>query len=262
MQRDSIASAAALLSSHLQQKQARGVHSIRLRKEVRRKLAYPLRLSIKNLADLTTSEKLLALQELEDKSQANASPAKLKTQHDPSALPANNPDADIMFVSATPKILEKQTRETLASSANDLFNRIITAMNLNRGDIYLSNASKFLPATEDQVKAPQVTETDLAICRPYLLKEVEIVRPKVIVALGESALQGLTGNQNASIENSRGQFSEINGTPLLCTCHPSFLLQPENDNPGEKRKLWEDMLLVMEKAGLPISPKQRSYFRS
>jgi DNA polymerase len=95
-------------------------------------------------------------------------------------------------------------------------------------------------------------------CIPYLHEQIDLIRPKVIVALGGTAVEGLLG-KTIGITRLRGNWRTYRGTPLMPTYHPAYLLR--NQSPFEKRRLWEDMLQVMERLGLPISAKQRAYFQ-
>ncbi len=92
---------------------------------------------------------------------------------------------------------------------------------------------------------------------PYLMEQIDIIQPKVIVALGAVAVEGLLGTR-APMRELRGQWNEFNGTPLMITYHPAYLLR--NQAPTEKRKVWEDMMQVLERLEKPISEKQRNYF--
>jgi len=100
---------------------------------------------------------------------------------------------------------------------------------------------------------------EMAYCLPYLLAQLDIVRPKAIVALGATAMDGLLGpDPKRRITRVRGQWVEFNGIPLLPTFHPSYLLR--NQTLATKRLVWEDMLAVMERLGMPVSDKQRGFF--
>lgn len=89
------------------------------------------------------------------------------------------------------------------------------------------------------------------------MHEIRVIRPKMIIALGGTAAVGLLGEQG-SVSSMRGRFHDLNGIPVRVTYHPSYLLR--SDSPREKRKVWEDMLAVMERLDMPISEKQRGYF--
>jgi DNA polymerase len=97
----------------------------------------------------------------------------------------------------------------------------------------------------------------MATCIPFLHEQIDLIRPKVLVALGATAGEGLLG-KTAGITKLRGNWRLYRGIPLMPTYHPSYLLH--NQAVTEKRKVWEDMLAVMEKLGRPISEKQRNYF--
>ena len=89
------------------------------------------------------------------------------------------------------------------------------------------------------------------------MEQIEIIKPKVLVALGAVAVEGLLGTR-APMRELRGRWDSFSGTPLMITYHPAYLLR--NQSPSEKRKVWEDMMLVLERLEKPISEKQRNYF--
>jgi DNA polymerase len=93
-------------------------------------------------------------------------------------------------------------------------------------------------------------------CIPYLHEQIDLIQPKVLVALGGTAVEGLLGK--SGIMKLRGHWQTYRGIPLMPTFHPAYLLR--NQSNAEKRKVWEDLMAVMEKLGLPISEKQRGYF--
>jgi len=89
------------------------------------------------------------------------------------------------------------------------------------------------------------------------MEQIEIIKPKVIVALGAVAVEGLLG-MSTPMRQLRGRWNSFNGTPLMVTYHPAYLLR--NQSLSEKRKVWEDMMQVMDRLEKPISEKQRNYF--
>ena len=103
------------------------------------------------------------------------------------------------------------------------------------------------------------TRHEMDACLPFLRAEVKIVQPKCLVALGASAAQGMLGSTEG-VEKLRGVWHEYEGIPLRVTFHPSYLLHSDSAK-GEKRKVWEDMLTIMESLKMPISDKQRGFFR-
>ena len=96
-----------------------------------------------------------------------------------------------------------------------------------------------------------------ATCLPYLQEQIDLIQPKAIVALGATAVDGLLG-KSPGISKLRGQWLTYRNIPLMPTYHPAYLLR--NQAMTEKRKVWEDILQVMEKLEMPISEKQRNFF--
>jgi DNA polymerase len=97
----------------------------------------------------------------------------------------------------------------------------------------------------------------MATCLPYLHEQIDLIKPKVLVALGATAVEGLLG-KTVGITKLRGNWQTYRGIPLMPTYHPAYLLR--NQALSEKRKVWEDMLQVMEKLQLPITERQRNFF--
>jgi DNA polymerase len=171
-----------------------------------------------------------------------------------------NPMADLMFVGEAPGADEDKQGEPFVGRAGELLTRIITAMGLTRDDVYIANVLKCRPDMPPNTPGNRPpTPLEMQRCLPYLREQIAIIRPRVLVALGKTAMAGLT-SADQSMSALRGRWQEFENIPLLPTYHPSYLLR--NGSNTEKRKVWEDMLLVMEKLGLPISEKQRGFFRS
>lgn len=169
-----------------------------------------------------------------------------------------NPDAEIMFVGEAPGVDEDAQGEPFVGRAGQLLTRIIQTMGFAREEVYITNILKCRPdrppgSFGNRAPTPQEMQT----CRPYLLEQINIIQPKAIVALGAVAVEGLLGTRGAMRE-LRGRWNSFNGTPLMITYHPAYLLR--NQSPSEKRKVWEDMLQVLEKLEKPISERQRNYF--
>jgi DNA polymerase len=168
-----------------------------------------------------------------------------------------SPDADLMFVGEAPGADEDTHGEPFVGAAGQLLTRMIQAMGLSREEVYIANILKCrpdMPAGSSGNRKPTVAEMET--CIPYLHAQIDLIQPKVLVALGSTALEGLL--QKSGISKLRGQWQTYRGIPLMPTYHPAYLLR--NQAPSEKRKVWEDLLAVMEKLGLPITPKQRAYF--
>lgn len=169
-----------------------------------------------------------------------------------------NPEADLMFVGEAPGADEDAQGEPFVGRAGQLLTRIIKAMGFAREEVYIANILKCRPDTPgSQYGNRPPTPREMETCKPYLIEQIEIIQPKVIVALGATAVEGLLGSR-APMNQMRGRWNEFNGTPLMVTYHPAYLLR--NQAPSEKRKVWEDMMQVLERLEKPISEKQRNYF--
>ncbi|HEV2434459.1 MAG TPA: uracil-DNA glycosylase family protein [Verrucomicrobiae bacterium] len=167
-------------------------------------------------------------------------------------------DAQLMFVGEAPGADEDEQGEPFVGKAGQLLTKIIQATGLQRADVYIGNILKCRPDTPGQSAGNRKPTTDeMATCIPYLHEQIDLIRPRVLVALGATAVEGLLG-KTIGITKLRGTWRTYRGIPLMPTYHPAYLLR--NQAMSEKRKVWEDMLAVMEKLGLPISEKQRNYF--
>jgi uracil-DNA glycosylase len=169
-------------------------------------------------------------------------------------------NASLLFVGEAPGSDEDLQGEPFVGAAGQLLTRIIQTMGFTRQTVYIANILKCRPDTPGQRAGNRPpTEEEMETCIPYLLEQIDLIQPKVIVALGATAVKGLLHNKTG-ITRLRGQWQEFRGIPTMPTYHPAYLLR--NQALAEKRKVWEDMLTVMEKLGLPISEKQRGYFLS
>jgi DNA polymerase len=167
-------------------------------------------------------------------------------------------DAQLMFVGEAPGADEDEQGEPFVGKAGQLLTKIIQATGLSRADVYIANILKCRPDTPGQSAGNRKpTSDEMATCIPYLHEQIDLIRPKVIVALGATAVEGLLG-KTLGITKLRGTWKTYRGTPLMPTYHPAYLLR--NQAMSEKRKVWEDMLAVMEKLEMPISEKQRRFF--
>jgi uracil-DNA glycosylase family 4 len=167
-------------------------------------------------------------------------------------------DAQLMFVGEAPGADEDEQGEPFVGKAGQLLTKIISATGLSRADVYIANILKCRPDTPGQSAGNRKpTPDEMATCIPYLHEQIDLIRPKVIVALGATAVDGLLG-KTIGITKLRGNWQTYRGTPLMPTYHPAYLLR--NQAMSEKRRVWEDMLAVMDKLEMPISEKQRNYF--
>lgn len=169
-----------------------------------------------------------------------------------------NPEAELMFVGEAPGADEDLQGEPFVGKAGQLLTKIIEAMGLARSDVYIANVLKCrpdMPEGESGNRKPRADE--MATCLPHLIAQIDIIKPKCLVALGATAMEGLLG-EAVVMRDVRGRWHNFKGIPLMATYHPAYLLR--NQSLTEKRKVWEDMLQVMEKLGEPISAKQRGFF--
>ena len=147
-----------------------------------------------------------------------------------------NPDAKLMFVGEGPGEDEDRQGEPFVGRAGQLLTRIIEAMGLTRGDVYIANVIKCRPPGNRNPEPDEVEQ-----CEPFLFRQIDIVKPKVVVALGKFAAQSLLRTTDP-ITRIRGREYTYRDAVLMPTYHPAFLLR----NPSAKRDVWNDMKRVME----------------
>ncbi len=149
---------------------------------------------------------------------------------------AGNAKAQLVFVGEAPGHDEDVQGLPFVGKAGQLLTKIIEAMGLTRNDVFICNVLKCRPPGNRNPLPEEIMN-----CEPYLIKQLEIIKPKVICALGNFAAQVLL-RTDKSISELRGRFFDYHGMKVLPTFHPAYLLR----NPVEKRKVWEDMKLVMK----------------
>jgi uracil-DNA glycosylase family 4 len=153
-------------------------------------------------------------------------------------------DAELCFVGEAPGATEDQRGEPFVGEAGQLLDRIVAACGMKREEVYICNIVKCRPPGN---RLP--TAHEAGNCREYLERQLELVRPKFICALGTCAAQNLLGTSQA-IGKLRGRFHDYKGIPVMCTYHPAFLLPGRS--PHKKREVWEDMKKLLERMGRPI----------
>ena len=209
-------------------------------------------------APLDPKEKAAAFAALRERALACVKCPHLASSRETVVFGVGSIDAQLMFVGEAPGADEDEQGEPFVGKAGQLLTKIIQATGLQRADVYIANILKCRPDTPGQSAGNRKpTSDEMATCIPYLHEQIDLIRPKVIVALGATAVEGLLG-KTIGITKLRGAWKTYRGTPLMPTYHPAYLLR--NQAMSEKRKVWEDMLAVMEKLGMPISQKQRNYF--
>ena len=169
-----------------------------------------------------------------------------------------DPDARLMFIGEGPGEDEDLQGEPFVGRAGQLLTKMILAMGLTREQVYIANILKCRPDMPPGVPGNRKpTKQEMETCVPYLRAQIDVIKPGVMVALGATAVEGLLGPVG-SVGSLRGKFLEYRGTPLMPTYHPSYLLR--NQSNTEKRKVWEDLLKVMERLEMPLTDKQRGFF--
>lgn len=148
-----------------------------------------------------------------------------------------NPEARIVFVGEAPGRDEDIKGEPFVGEAGRLLDRILFAMGLRREDVYICNVEKCRPP---QNRDPRPEEIEA--CEPFLKRQLEAIRPEIIVSLGRFSAQTLLREETA-IGRLRGGWRQYEGIPLMPTFHPAYLLR----NPAGKREVWEDMKAVMKR---------------
>lgn len=153
---------------------------------------------------------------------------------------AGHPSARLVFVGEGPGADEDRQGQPFVGAAGQLLTRIIAAMGLTRGEVYICNVIKCRPPGN---RNPQPEE--IAACVPFLVRQLQAIAPECICALGKFAAQTLIETQ-VPISALRGRFFEYHGIPVMPTYHPAFLLR----NPSQKRAVWEDVQKIMKRLGL------------
>jgi len=151
-----------------------------------------------------------------------------------------NPDAELMFVGEGPGADEDEQGRPFVGRAGQLLNKMIEAMGLKREQVYIANVVKCRPPGN---RTPESEEIET--CSPFLLRQIAVIRPKAIVALGAVAARCLLG-LNEPMARLRGRWFDFRGTRLAVTYHPAFLLR----DPRQKKETWKDLQMVMEYLGL------------
>ena len=157
-----------------------------------------------------------------------------------------NENADIMFVGEGPGADEDKQGEPFVGRAGQLLNNMINAMGIRREDVYIANVVKCRPPEN---RTPEKDECDT--CSPFLLRQIEVIQPRMIVALGAVAAKNLLG-VNDSMANLRGKIYDFRGTKLVATYHPAYLLR----DPRQKAEAWKDLQMVMRELGMAVPLKK------
>ena len=156
-----------------------------------------------------------------------------------------NPHARVMFIGEAPGKNEDLQGEPFVGAAGQLLTKMIAAMGYEREEVFIANIVKCRPPGN---RVPEPAE--IAACMPWLERQIALVRPKCLVALGATAFKGLAGDMKASITKVRGVWHEHGGIPLMPTFHPAYLLRYA----PAKKSAWEDLKKVLERLGKTPPP--------
>ncbi len=164
-----------------------------------------------------------------------------------------NPNAEVMFIGEGPGREEDRTGRPFVGRAGELLTRIIEkGMGLPRSEVYIANVVKCRPTVDlkgERDRPPDEEET--AACSPFLLKQIELIAPKVIVTLGNPSTQFLLGTK-VGITRLRGTWGDFRGIPVMPTFHPSYVLRNGGEKSPLRREVWEDIKLVLNRLGRPV----------
>ena len=155
-----------------------------------------------------------------------------------------NPDAEFFFLGEAPGKDEDQLGEPFVGRAGQFLTTLIRLMGFKRKDVYIANVLKCRPDADKGNRKPEPDE--MQACLPFLIDQIQIIQPKVIIALGATAVEGLFG-EPCAITKERGRKRIFNGTPVILTLHPAYVLR----NPTEetRKDVWSDICRAMELVG-------------
>ncbi len=195
------------------------------------------------------TDPIAALEAIRDEIGPNCTRCKLaKLGRKQIVFGVGNPRAELMFVGEGPGADEDEQGEPFVGRAGQLLNKMIEAMGLKRSDVYIANVVKCRPPSN---RTPEADECET--CSPFLLRQIDAIQPKAIVALGATASKALL-QINESMATMRSRTYEFRGAKLFVTYHPAYLLR----DPRQKAETWKDLQQVMRFLGLKLPEKQSS----
>jgi uracil-DNA glycosylase len=165
-----------------------------------------------------------------------------------------NPNSELMFIGEGPGKNEDLTGRPFVGKAGELFTRILEkGLGISRSNVYIGNIVKCRPTVDMKFEKDRPPEKDeVFACNKFILKQIEIIQPKVIVSLGNPATKFLL-NREDGITKLRGKWFQFAGIPLLPTYHPSFILRSKYEE--AKKEIWDDFLKVMAKLNWEVKTK-------
>jgi uracil-DNA glycosylase family 4 len=198
-------------------------------------------------ASLPVEQRRVALQTLDDAEVKGCTKCRLSETRTQTVFGEGDPAAAIFFVGEGPGETEDQTGRPFVGRAGQLLDKMIAGMGLAREQVFIANVCKCRPPG-NRVPAPD----EAAACMPYLVRQIEVVRPKVIVTLGLTAAKYMLGDNKLAMGLIRGQWHAWRGVRLMPTFHPSYVLRTYTE--ATRKAVWEDLKAVMAEVGL-AAPK-------
>ena len=205
-----------------------------------RKVAPPPSLPVVSTESIPSSDRAAALDAIRtDIGECTRCPLAFQGRHT-IVFGDGNPEARLMFIGEGPGADEDAQGLPFVGRAGQLLNNMIAAMGLQRSDVYIANIVKCRPP-QNRVPEPEEANT----CTQFLFRQIEVIRPQVIVALGATAATYLLGGKSP-LARLRGRLHEARGAKLIVTYHPAYLLR----DPTQKKEAWKDLQLAMAELGL------------
>ena len=198
---------------------------------------------------MSTKEKTVALSVLNEKEVSGCVKCRLHETRTQTVFGEGDADAKIFFIGEGPGETEDQTGRPFVGRAGQLLDKMIGAMGLTRAQVYIANIVKCRPPN-NRVPAPDEVET----CTPYLTRQLEIIRPKVIVTLGLPAVKYMLGDPKLTMGRTRGTWQSWRGIKLMPTYHPSYVLRAYTE--ANRQAVWSDLQMVMKEIGMPGARKK------
>ena len=196
---------------------------------------------------LTRDEKIRALRDLDDTQVKGCTKCRLHQTRTNTVFGEGDPDVRIFFIGEGPGENEDLSGRPFVGRAGQLLDKMIAGMGFRRDQVFIANIVKCRPP---QNRAPAADETDT--CTPYLVRQLEVVRPEVIVTLGLPSTQYMLQTKQ-SMSKMRGEWQTWRGIKVMPTFHPAYVLRAPT--PENKGKVWSDLKKVLEALGLPV-PKR------
>jgi DNA polymerase len=195
---------------------------------------------------MSTQQKTSALSVMNEKQVTGCTKCRLHETRTHTVFGEGDVDAKIFFIGEGPGETEDETGRPFVGRAGQLLDKMIGAMGLSRSQVFIANIVKCRPPN-NRVPAPDEVET----CTPYLTRQLEIIRPKVIVTLGLPAVKYMLGDPKLTMGKTRGTWQAWRGIKLMPTYHPSYVLRAYTE--ANRAAVWSDLQMVMKEIGMPTA---------